>query len=52
MIKKLLFFLLLVSQQILAQTADKCSTVDEFTIKNFKSESGTVLPKAHITYGT
>jgi homoserine O-acetyltransferase len=52
MMKKLFFFFLLVSQQIFAQTPDKGPKVQEFTIKNFKTESGVVLPEAHITYGT
>jgi homoserine O-acetyltransferase len=52
MMKKLLLLFLLVSQQISAQILDKSPMIQEFTIKNFKTESGTVLPEAHITYGT
>lgn len=52
MIKKILFFSLLAVQQVFAQDAAKGPAVQEFTIKNFKTESGVVLPEAHITYGT
>lgn len=52
MIKKILFFSLLAVQQVFAQDATKGPAIQEFTIKNYKTESGVVLPEAHITYGT
>lgn len=52
--KKLLFLVLLLPYSVFAQTDQ---TVDKvpvhiFTIKNFKTESGVVLPVASIYYGT
>jgi homoserine O-acetyltransferase len=35
-----------------AQTADAEPVQHEFIIRNFKTESGVVLPEAHIVYGT
>src|SRR5579871_6443111 len=35
-----------------AQTAAPVSTKHEFVLKNFKTESGVVLPEAHVVYGT
>ena len=35
-----------------AQTADAEPVQHEFVIANFKTESGAVLPEAHVTYGT
>lgn len=39
---------------VFAQTAPSApaSTKHEFILKNFKTESGTVLPEAHVVYGT
>lgn len=48
---KYLVFLLLISQNLSAQKVDHAIHHD-FEIKNFKTESGTVLPEAHIIYGT
>nr|MBC7614074.1 alpha/beta fold hydrolase [Pseudopedobacter sp.] len=50
--KKLFFLFFLVSQQIFAQNPNQGPLKQEFTIKNFKTESGKVLPEAHVTYGT
>lgn len=36
----------------LAQNAAPVSTKHEFVLKNFKTESGVVLPEAHVVYGT
>lgn len=49
-----LFALLLLSQQICAQVNQPVSGAvrHEFVIVNFKTESGIVLPEAHIVYGT
>ena len=35
-----------------AQDSGKEPVRHEFVIKNFKTESGTILPEAHIVYGT
>lgn len=51
-----LFLLLIVSSVALAQdapaTKPEAGDRHEFTIANFKTESGVVLPQAHIVYGT
>ena len=51
---KLLLLLLLFCQQALAQATKDVSksTKSEYIIANFKTESGTILPQAHIIYGT
>ena len=48
---KNLLFILLLSTTAFAQRADR-SQRHEFIIKNFKTESGVILPEAHIIYGT
>ena len=48
---KNLLFILLLSTTAFAQRADR-SQLHEFIIKNFKTESGVILPEAHIIYGT
>jgi len=54
MYMKKLFLLVFVSQQILAQDSlhREAGVKHEFIIENFKTESGVVLPKAVIIYGT
>ena len=51
--KRLIFFLLL-SPAVFAQTTvpNDQAKVGEFVIKNFKTETGVVLPVAHVIYGT
>ncbi|MBS1664110.1 MAG: alpha/beta fold hydrolase [Bacteroidetes bacterium] len=49
---KRLFFLLLLSQSVFAQSRPDPSEVHDFIIHNFKTESGATLPEAHIIYGT
>ena len=51
---KLLLLLLLFCQQALAQATKDVSksTKSEYIIANFKTESGIILPQAHIIYGT
>jgi len=46
--------LLFLSQHVFAQNTPHpdLSVVHEFVIRSFKTESGTVLPEAHIVYGT
>lgn len=48
------FLSLFTSAAVYAQTkpAEPEPTQHEFTIQNFRSESGVVLPEAHIVYGT
>src|ERR1700722_20928945 len=49
-----LILLLFLSQRVLAQNTPHpdLSVVHEFVIRSFKTESGTILPEAHIVYGT
>lgn len=49
-----LLLLLFFSQSLLAQTTKRVDGAvrHEYIIQNFKTESGTVLPEAHIIYGT
>src|ERR1700761_7774901 len=51
---KKLFLLLFLSQRLFAQNSQHPDTAvkHEFIINNFKTESGVVLPQAHIIYGT
>lgn len=51
---KKLFLFLFLSQHLLAQSPKRIDGAirHEFVIANFKTESGTVLPEAHIIYGT
>ena len=51
---KKLLFLLLLPQCLLAQTIEPlpAGTRHEYSVKNFKTESGVVLPVATIVYGT
>ncbi len=51
---KKLFLLLLLSQRLFAQSTQHPDSAvkHEFIINNFKTESGVVLPQAHIIYGT
>ncbi len=50
---KIFIFCLLISQSVLAQTKKERKPIaQEFSISNFKSESGIILPVAHIKYGT
>lgn len=49
---KKLLFLLLISTGAFAQNNRPDPRRHAFDIKNFKTESGTVLPVAHIVYGT
>ena len=51
---KKLLFLLLLPQCLLAQTVEPvpAGTRHEYSVKNFKTESGVVLPVATIVYGT
>src|SRR5881398_1623696 len=54
--KKLIVFLLFVSQTLMAQTAAtpkvEKGEQHEFVIANFKTESGVSLPQARVVYGT
>ncbi len=52
MIENLLFLILLTAQQVFAQTPNSGPKKQEFTIKNFKTESGVLIPEAHVVYGT
>ncbi|HEY6899406.1 MAG TPA: alpha/beta fold hydrolase [Puia sp.] len=47
-----LFFFLLLSQITFAQSRPDPAEVHDFIIHQFKTESGTTLPEAHIVYGT
>lgn len=49
-----LFLLLFLTQSLFAQTVKRADTAvkHEYIIDNFKTESGTALPHAHIVYGT
>src|ERR1700761_8932910 len=51
---KKLFLLLFLSQRLFAQNSQHPDTAvkHEFIINNVKTESGVVLPQAHIIYGT
>lgn len=50
---KKLFLLLFISHQVFAQgNSTDGDGKHEYVINNFKTESGIILPKAHITYGT
>ena len=51
---KKFLFLLVFPQYLLAQTAETASagTRHEYSVRNFKTESGVVLPEAKIVYGT
>ena len=48
------FFLFFFPTTVFAQTPNRSDTAvkHEYIINNFKTESGTTLPKAHIVYGT
>ena len=48
---KSLVSLLFISQLVFAQTPDR-GVKHEFIIRDFHTESGAVLPEAHIVYGT
>ena len=49
-----LLLLLFISQSVFGQNSQRpdLSTVHEFVIRQFRTESGVVLPEAHIVYGT
>src|ERR1700722_4680032 len=49
---KLPILLLFISHFLVAQSQDNIGVRQEFTIRNFHTESGAVLPEAHIVYGT
>ena len=51
---KHLFLFLLLSQNVFAQKEPRIDHAKQydFVIKNFKTESGIVLPEAHVIYGT
>lgn len=49
-----MLLLLLLSSKLFAQTPAQPdpAVIHDFVIRNFKTESGTILPEAHVIYGT
>lgn len=51
-IMRVLFLLLLATPAMVVAQQPDAAIVHEFVIKDFRTESGVVLPEAHIVYGT